>query len=226
MKKNKENILITRKLSESSPLWQLATEHHSVMAQSFLDIRPVIITAIPQAEVYFYYSKNAAIYFLKAIKELGLDLSSATHAAMGNGTADVLKKHKTTPAFIGTGSPAVVADQLIDNYAHTSICFVRAERSTQSIQKKWPSKFSELVVYKAIPKPIKISDKVHTLFATSPMNLDLAIKSIDVHSLKRVICIGPTTYAAALKLTDVDIIIANESNENSMLAAYLEAIQA
>jgi len=87
MRKSKENILITRELSDDSPLWNLADENHHVIAKSFLEIIPIALHDIPVADIYFYYSKNAAFHFVQASKNSKIDLSKSQHAAMGKGTA-------------------------------------------------------------------------------------------------------------------------------------------
>lgn len=222
MKKNRENILITRTLSKESSIWSLCEDGHKVIAQSFLEIVPFRITHIPQAEVYFYYSKNAAIQFQLASARLSIDLSSASHASMGNGTADSLKNFNIDSDFIGKGCPQNVAAQLIDKYCPHSICFVRAEQSTQSIQKLWPGKYSEVIAYSVKPISIQIKEKFHTIFATSPMNLEAALQCCDTTKLKRIVCIGPTTYNTASQLSKADIIVAIESSEYGLLEAYLD----
>lgn len=222
MKKSKENILITRALTKESSIWQLSDDGHKVIAQSFLDIVPRSIHEIPLADIYFYYSKNAAKYFIEAANALQHDLSKAEHAAMGNGTAQMLESLGIKPNFVGVDIPKITAQSIIDKYAGTSICFVRAEQSTQSIQKLWQTQYSEVIAYSVKPKSIQIQEKVHTIFATSPMNLEAAMKCCDVKDLKRIICIGPTTYNTAVKLSDVYIVMSDQSNEGSMLDAYVK----
>lgn len=221
MKKSKENILITRTLSKDSPLWQLSDDGHQIIHHSFLDIIPGVISEIPVANVYFYYSKNAVQYFLEAAKALHQDLSICDHAAMGSGTAQMLESHGIPPNFIGTQTPRITAELLIEKYVKSTICFVRAEQSTLSIQKHWPNEYSEVISYSATPKSIQIREEIHTIFATSPMNLKVAMECCNVKELKRIICIGPTTYSAAVKLSSVDIIMAEQSNERAMIDSFL-----
>jgi len=220
MKKSKENILITRPLDEKSPLRQLSKDGHKLIAQSFLNLTPQKVEHIPEADIYFYYSKNGVKYFIEAAKSLNKDLTVVKHAAMGSGTAEVLNNFGLQVDFIGSNTPLEVAKQLVSKYEKEEVCFVRANQSTQSIQKLWPSKYSQLVVYNIIPKIFSIKDEIHTILATSPMNLVAALESCKTNALKRIICIGPTTYAAAQKAIDVDCYMAQESNEVSMLEAY------
>ena len=222
MKKSKENILITRSLKDESPIWQLSKDGHQLIAQSFLDIIPLSITEIPIADVYFYYSKNAARLFVKAAQKLQLDLSKYNHAAMGEGTASVLENLEIKLNFIGKDTPKDTAQSLIDQYTGSTLCFVRAMQSTRSIQKLWPYEYSEVIAYSASPKSIQITKKINTILATSPMNLEAALQCCDVSDLKRIVCIGPTTYKAALRLSNVEIFMAKESNEVAMLASYFE----
>ena len=224
MKKSKENILITRTLSKESPFWQLSDDGHKVIAQSFLDITPTSIHEIPLADVYFYYSKNAAKYFLSAANALQYDLSKSEHAAMGSGTAQTLESFGIKTNFVGVDKPKNIAQSLINKYTDTSICFVRADQSTQSIQKLWKNEYSEVIAYSVKPRSIKIQEEIHTIIATSPINLKAALQSINVKYLKRIVCIGPTTYNAAAQISGVDIIIimADKANEESMLSAYIK----
>ncbi len=223
MKKSKENILITRTLGKESPIWQLSNDGHQVIAQSFLEIKPILITQIPVADVYFYYSKNAAKYFLLSASSLQQDISKSDHAAMGNGTAQILESHGITPSFVGTDTPAKIAQSLIRKYANSSICFVRADQSTRSIQKLWPSKYSEAISYNTQPLFVEVKEEIHTILATSPMNLEAALSCCDISALKRIVCIGPTTYAIATKLSNTSIIVAHKSSEQAMLKAYLDS---
>lgn len=222
MKKSKENILITRALDKESPLWKLSKDGHQIIAHSFLDIIPLQLSEIPKAEVYFYYSKNAAKYFVEAAKVLKVDITDSEHASMGSGTAAILKSHSITANFVGAGTPQEIVVSLINQYSSSSICFVRAEQSTQSIQKLWPNQYSEVVAYRVRPKDITIKEEIHTIFATSPMNLEAAMKCCDVQALRSIICIGTTTYSAAMKFSDIEIIMADKSSEQAMLERYLK----
>lgn len=222
MKKNKKNILITRTINKESPFWQLSNDGHKVIARSFVDIIPKTIHEIPLANVYFYYSKNAAKYFLRAANVLQYDLSKSEHAAMGSGTAQMLESLGIKTNFVGVDKPKSIAQSLINKYADTSICFVRADQSTQSIQKFWKNEYSEVIAYSVNPRSIKIQEEIHTIIATSPMNLISALKCCNVKNIKRIVCIGPTTYNAAASISDVDIIMADKANEESMLEAYIK----
>ena len=221
MKKSRENILITRTLSENSPIWQLSKNGHHIIDQSFVSIQPVAITDIPKYEIYFYYSKNGAKHFLNAAKYLGIDLSNAKHAALGNGTAAMIESYGMKVDFIGQGTPPEIANAFIHSYADLSICFVRAEQSTQSIQKHWPKEYSEVISYTIAPAAIDLEEEIHTIFATSPMNLTTAMDCCNVNTLQRIICIGPTTYNTASQYKSVAIITADQSSEQSMLDCYL-----
>jgi len=221
MKKSKENILITRKLSGNSPLWSLSDLGHSIFTHSFLEIVPVDITEIPIAEVYFYYSKNAAIEFVKAAKNLGRDITQSYHATMGSGTAKTLLDLGTQPDFVGSESPNSVARSLYEKYGDKRLCFVRAKQSTQSIQKLWPKEYIDLVIYDTTIIDIELQQSIDTIFATSPKNLHAAMRCCDTDSLTNIICIGPTTLEAAKKLTDINSIMATANNEEAMLDAYL-----
>jgi uroporphyrinogen-III synthase len=123
--------------------------------------------------------------------------------------------------FVGVDKPKSIAQSLINKYADTSICFVRADQSTQSIQKFWKNEYSEVIAYSVNPRSIKIQEKIHTIIATSPMNLIAALKCCNVKNIKHIVCIGPTTYNAAASISDVDIIMADKANEESMLEAYI-----
>jgi len=225
MRKSKRNILITRSLAVDSPLQRLADDQHHIITQSFIEIVPVEINHIPKANLYFYYSKNAAKCLIQAANKLNIDISNCSHATMGTGTAKMLASLGITPTFIGNGNPKEVAQSLIAEYANQSICFVRAKKSTKSIQSRWPKEYSDLIVYDTIAKPIKIEEEINTIFATSPMNLEVALANCHVENLEKIICIGSTTYDATKRLSEVKIIKANNSNEASMLAAYLESIE-
>lgn len=224
MRKSKENILITRVLSTESPLWQLQDDGHTLIDQSYLDILPEKINHIPKADVYFYYSKNAVKHFMKAAAKLEVDLIHSEHAAMGQGTARALEGYEIKANFIGATTPEKTSQLLIQRYGGHSICFVRAERSTRSIQKHWLKEYSEVIAYRVQSKKIEAIGNLHTILATSPMNLAAAIECNNTRALKRVICIGPTTFKAAKELIGVDIFLAKESNELALLDAYNHSV--
>lgn len=222
MKKSKGNILITRTISDESPLWQLSNDGYHLIAQSFLEIVPLTISEIPSADVYFYYSKNAAKYFFQASKKLLVDVKKSKHAAMGKGTANVLSQLGVNVDFVGQGSPTEISNELINQYSESSICFVRAKESTQSIQKNWPKSFMEIITYHTKPSPVKVEEEIDVIIATSPKNFKSAMHNCRIDSLKKIICIGPTTYDAVQKYSDVACIMATESNEDALLNAFYE----
>lgn len=220
MKKNKGHILITRSLAEESPLWQLSRDGYHIIDRSFLELTSLPIIEIPKADVYFYYSKNGAQHFVKAARSLNLDLGKSKHAAMGKGTAAILTNLGIEVDFIGDGAPTEIAQTLIATYSNVSICFVRAEQSTQSIQNKWPYPYREVIAYSIKENVTDIKEDVHTIIATSPKNLKCAVNSCQTLNLKRIICIGPTTYAAAQKYDDLILMMAKQSTESALLDAF------
>lgn len=222
MKKNKKNILITRKLGKQSPMWQLLNEDYNVIDQSFVTIHPLPNIIIPKVDVFFYYSKNAVKHFIESASDLKEELSNSLHAAMGNGTARALTECGMEIDFIGNGTPSEIAAKLQQKYSKQSICFVRAKQSTCSIQKQWPKDYEEVVSYSLTPSPFKITEEINTIFATSPMNLTTAIECCNTTSLKNIICIGPTTFKAAQQYKDVNIKIAKCSSEQSLLEAFIQ----
>lgn len=222
MKKNKGHILITRALTKESPLWQLSQDGYHIIDCSFLDITAEPITEIPKSEVYFYYSKNGAKHFVQAANSIEFDLKQSKHAAMGEGTANTLTKYGVDVEFIGSGTPIEIAKKLIALYSNSSICFVRAEQSTQSIQEQWPHTYSEVIAYRVSTKILHLTEAIHTIIATSPMNLKCAMNSCNRNQLERIICIGPTTYAAAKKYNNINVVMAKESNERALLRAFYQ----
>lgn len=221
MKKSKENILITRDLSDESPLRNLSNNARNIIAQSFIKIEALDISEIPTSEVYFYYSKNAVLHFMKAALKLKIDVKKYKHAAMGEGTSSTLASYGVKADFVGKGMPQSIAQVLIKEYHQKSICFVRAEQSTQSIQKLWPSNYNEIVAYRIIPNDINIQENIHTIFATSPMNLKISMERCNIQDLQYVVCIGSTTYKVAKEITEAEVILSESSTEEAMLQAYL-----
>ncbi len=223
MKKSKENILITRTLSEESPLQQLSKEGYHVIAQSFLEIVPYSISEIPSADVYFYYSKNAAKHFAQAANSLYLNLNHSKHAAMGKGTAKELSNQGLAVDFIGDSSPQIVAEKLLKKYSDYTICFVRAKDSTRSIQNEWPYPYTEVIAYRSEEKIVQIEKDIHTIIATSPKSFISAMRSCNSSTLKKVICIGPTTYNAVNIMVEVNTIMASSSTEAALLEAFYKS---
>lgn len=225
MKKNRETIFVTRKLADHSPIWQLKNKGFDIIDISLISIKGISIEKIPTVDIYFYYSKNAVKYFWQKAQKTNIDFTESIHACMGKGTANYLTQTTNIqPDYIGNGNPPDVAKELIMEYGEKSICFVRAQQSTKSVQQLWPKPYQEVVVYTTAIKSEKIGTEVDHLFVTSPLNAESFFKNNNPSKLKSVVCIGKTTANKVSQLYDGKIIIANESSEQSMLSSMLDNI--
>jgi len=97
-----------------------------------LRIQPIDIASIPQADWFFFYSKNGVEVFAKLWQDRW---QSAIHnpikwAAMGPGTADSMKGWGMHCDFVGHGEAEEVANQFLDHSKPTdSVVFYRAYHS-------------------------------------------------------------------------------------------------
>lgn len=210
MKKSR-HILITREIGEHSPLMEWIDKGHMLTAQSLISIHPIHIDTYPHSEVYFYYSKNA----VKCLwDQRSLDLSTLrqkNHACMGEGTAEVLRSYDISPDFVGSGKPEDVRSRLLHQYQSRSVCFVRAEKSTKSIQSNWPFSYDECIVYRVAYARVELSDPVDVLVATSPKNIESYFDQYD--DPEGIVCIGDTTMRAAECRYQGPIVVAQQTSE-------------
>ena len=209
-----KNVFISRILKPSSPIKNIIGNNHLV-AKSLIQFSALNFE-VPQADWIFFYSRNGVKYFFE---NGNYELYPYLWACMSTGTADELSHYVTDDiSFIGTGTPEEVANSYKTAVSTEQVtCFVRAEKSLDSIHKRidQPNDFS-IPVYKNSPITDIPKQKFDILIFTSPMSADAWFKNREYNS-EKIISIGPTTADHLLSTYRIEnVIIATSPSEESI----------
>ena len=117
---------------------------------------------------------------------------------MGQATAQIVKQHVRL-SFIGSGSPAEVAQQFKEVLLDQTVCFPISDLSMKSIQKNLtPDRVENVISYKTVKLIERISEQDYFLF-TSPSNVEAFLEGNIQLPSGKYFAIGPSTK---LRLTE------------------------
>ena len=195
-----------------------------VIARSLVAISSCSISAIPEADWVFFYSKNGVQYFFRAVEELGTKLpNNLQFACIGEGTAKALSVHNVKPDFIGTGAPETTALAFQKVGKGSKVLFPQALNSRQSIQKllSHTVEVISLVVYKNEPLQTFTIPYCDALIFTSPMNAKAYFQRYSIDKQQKVIAIGRTTAKSLNNLGVEEVFVADEPSEPGLVKAVM-----
>ncbi|MBP6826070.1 MAG: uroporphyrinogen-III synthase [Saprospiraceae bacterium] len=239
---------ITRDLSDNSAFKSLLTARGwQVEGRSLVMLTPLVFHDIPAAGWIFFSSKNAVQFFFQNIENQKLAIPSVKWAALGEATAEMLKKYVGEADFTGDGDPVTTAEAFLGQphprlpqreggrgtlYVPPPVgggagggvvLFPAARHVRESIMSLLSTRFQciHLEVYDNKPVGDPPASEADVLVFTSPMNAEAYFVQHVLQNKQQVVAIGRTT-AEALKALGIDgIFISEEPSERSLAEAVL-----
>ena len=213
-----QKLFISRKLNPSSPLWELS-DRYEIIDQSLIEIHPVLVDYLPEADWIFFYSQTGVkIFFDQFISNP--KLKCVLFGAFGPKTSSCIQEYGFHVAFTGNGK-SVETGPAFDLVARNKkVLFPRANYSSRSLQKILGKKIQaiDLVVYNNdVLEKIDLPDPDILVF-TSPLNAKSYFSTKQIREKQIVIAIGETTAKKLKSLGIQDAMIPNSPTEESILS--------
>ncbi|NOQ75902.1 MAG: hypothetical protein GQ574_28105 [Crocinitomix sp.] len=219
------SILITRKPGSFEKLEQWCVSQHIRLNQvPFIKVEAVLNVAIPVSDWIFLSSPQGAQHYLKHYV-----IKAKNIAALGQGTAAVLKKTRLQVAFIGepTDDPVIIGQKfnaLINS--NSTVFFPLGNRSKRSVIDQIHSdQVIEQITYKTSDQQQVLSEKFDTILFTSPSNFHSFIQSNVIDSNTCIIAMGKTTEKAIRDFDSTLDVSVLASPTESALIAFLEKLK-
>lgn len=192
-------VFISRTADESPLLVrQLQAHGYEVTAEKLIDTQQVSLNTVPQADWYFFVSRNAVEHFAAQYAiPAGVQI-----AAVGQGTAQSLLKHGYEPHFVGDDTDmAKVASDFKLAAQSGKVLFPLGDRSRRSIQKAISAHFKvlELQVYETQLRPKSFGTEFHAVVLTSPSSAEAYLSANAASNNALFVAMGATTLAYLLE---------------------------
>lgn len=209
-----KSIFISSDLAKDSIIRQLEGRYH-LSYQSFIDFKAIPFTMPSHVDCLFFYSKNGVKFFFDSNPTIP---KSITFAAMGSGTAALIKKYGMECTFVGKGNVEEIAMAFQAFIKDQHPFFVKAKNSLSSIQRILGNKIisSDLVVYDNQMKNGFSERKEDLLIFTSPMNVKAYVKLHRFKKDQQLIAIGERTALSLKEVSNSEIKIPKESTEQGI----------
>ena len=218
-------IFISRGQTKSSSFKKiLEGAGHQVIGQSLIHFNIIPIEDLPVSDWIFFYSQKGVQFLLQQIDTM--QLRGKKIACLGAAAARALSVYGPNPDFIGNGNPTSVADQFLSEAKGTSVLFIQAINSRQSIQKILGTEIQSISRAVYTNEARKDFDIPHceVLAFTSPLNADAYYEKYPPLEQQEVVAIGLTTGKALQNKGINKVIIAEKANEEAMARAVLSCI--
>lgn len=219
---------ITRDLAPDSIFKTvLSAKGWEVWGESLVELQPKSFMELPpQAQWCFFYSKNGVDFFFRNIEMQQIIVPSYMRwAAIGEGTAAVLRAYTQKVDFVGTGNPDDTAGAFLAQAKGQEVVFVQAENSQQSIENRLQDvivKHSLSVYCNQIKANFNVPNADVVVF-TSPLNAEAYLRTLKSEKCsQKIVSIGNTT---AQKLEEWGLTgykIAQQPNELALAEAVLQ----
>lgn len=210
-------IFISRELATDSPFYSiLPVKEVEIIAESLVAFAAVPFTTLPQADWYFFSSRNAVKYFFQGLKAAGLLLPlGVKFGVLGEGTAKALKEHGQVADFAGNGEPQTVGEAFGVVAAGQRVLFPRAAQSRESIQKILAETVTihDLVVYTNTPRTDFDLPCADLLVFTSPLNAEAYFARYTLKEGQKLLAIGQSTQKALHNLGMTEVLVAPTPSE-------------
>jgi uroporphyrinogen-III synthase len=216
-------IFISRNLAKDSPFLSLNSSFFSIYDNSLIDFAPIQVDHLPDAEWYFFYSKNGVKYFHESLGMIFMKSSEKRIkvACMGYGTKDEFQKYfDYNVSFTGSGNPTNVAREFSKNVKNEErVVFFTAEDSLHSVGNKLPPNIGQkqIIIYRNRQKEKITIPKSNILIFTSPKNAEAYFDYYDSVPNQKIISIGKSTAKKLHDLGVEEVIIATYPSEEGLL---------
>lgn len=222
-----KKLLITRELTDVSPINTLSTLGIKVTGQSYLRFEDIDFDEWNRdADWVFFYSKNGVRSAFANPKFLEFCMSVSI-AVYGEMTADcMIQEYDLTPHFIGDGSRENTLDKyLLSHPKHT--LFVQGSRSLKALQSdtNFQLPYSELITYQSLKRNHLLHTPKDILVFTSPLNVEYYADQYEILPSQSVWAIGETTAHALSLVTDIHINIASKPSEKVLAEEIAKSLE-
>lgn len=209
-------VFISRYIFSNSPLTR--DPAFLLQARPLIKFESVPVTEFPQADWYFFYSRNGVYFGLRQMKDRSF-FDKVNVGTMGKGTAQQFTLMTgLTPQFVGSGSAEDVAQKFLKSSEGSKVVFVRASKSLQSVQNSLKGKVDEvdLITYHNTMDEDATIDRTSVAAFTSPMNVDAYFKLKTFKTPPILIALGKSTKQAIQKYSDQEILMPEEPSEEAL----------
>jgi hydroxymethylbilane synthase len=192
-----------------------------VTGKSLVQLTPLSVSNVPQADWWFFSSQNAVRLFLP-----GRNLPPLVRmGALGPSTAEEIERQTGhTPDFVGNGDPGATAKAFITVAKKQKVVFPGAVNSMQSVQSFLDGQVDgySLHVYDNTPidAPPDMRD-MRVLVFTSPLNAVTYLSKFSLQEGQRVVAIGDSTAKALRDAGVLKVKVAEAPNEKSLAEVVL-----
>ncbi|NUO00461.1 MAG: uroporphyrinogen-III synthase [Saprospiraceae bacterium] len=214
-------VFISRVVMPESDIRQLLEPHgFEVEGRSLVAFEAVPFTLSGPFDWVFFYSKQGIQFFFDQVTKAGIVLPPSTRfAAIGPGTASLLK----IAHFTGDGVPETTAKAFGVVAAGKRVVFARAADSRQSVQALLADvvEVVDLVVYHNQPIQAPVLSEAAILIFTSPLNAQAYFSTHGLLPGQKTLAIGQTTARALSEMNIAPIGIAAHPSENAIAELVL-----
>ncbi|MFT5824354.1 MAG: uroporphyrinogen-III synthase [Crocinitomix sp.] len=218
------SILVTRKLGSFEKLEQWCVDQQILLnLVPFIKVEAVLNVTIPTTDWIFFSSPQGAQRYLKHYS-----IKAQKIAAIGQGTAAVLKKAGFKVEFIGkpTDDPEIIGQKfnaLITN--NSTVFFPISNRSKRSVINQINAKqIEERITYKTLDQQQELHAKFDVILFTSPSNFHSFAQSNNIPSNTHLIAMGKTTENAIRTFNPTLKVNVLEAPTESAIIAFLEKL--
>lgn len=219
-------ILITRTLTDQSPIQVLQSENIKVIGESFLNFEQIEFDSWDtDSDLVLFYSQRGVEYsFLNTdFKDYCKTILTAT---FGPATSDFLDTHHNIKTnIVGDGGIDSIISQIKINNP-SKVLFVQGEQSLKRLQSldTWDFDYTEVVPYRSIDRPVLLSNPADILVFTSPLNVVHYCNQYIIEPSQTLWAIGPTTASAIKERTDHPIHLPIKPTEASLTVDILRSL--
>jgi uroporphyrinogen-III synthase len=215
-------VFITREVDTDGPLYAALTDRGwALQGCSLIEFSAEPVTALPQSDWLFFYSKNGVRFLLSQVSKD--QLRTYRLAAIGKGTAAMLEAYDLHVAFTGTGKPESTARAFERAAAGSSVTFVQARHSKRSVESMLSEKVTActLIVYNNVSKKNAHIPKADLYIFTSPLNVEAFAAQHAAPEPGRVLAIGPSTARAIEHIWKFQPVVSEAPDEESLAKSAL-----
>ena len=221
-----KTIFITRNLTNQSIFRkQLESAGFTVHGKSLLKFSAMPFNSVPKSDWIFFYSKNGVKYFFERLEDNNRDIpKNVQWAAIGKGTAKLLKTKIQKIDFTGTGNTLETATEFLKLAKGQTVLFPQAKHSRKTIQRLLEKNITSknLIVYKNEMKAQVSVPDCDGLVFTSPMNAKAYFKDRVLFDDQKIFAIGRTTEKTLVSMGIQDYKVAEEPTEEALVKVILE----
>ncbi len=211
-------VVITRAV-EGDELITRTLQGHGITLHGAELLAPATVPFedIPEHDRLFFTSRNAVRFFVQG----GGDLRMAPCDAIGNGTAEEIRKHGGQAVFIGDGPDTpTIAMAYVERFGQVNVLFPCTADGLRTVQKAMPAGHAiDLHVYAM--RPVRSARPIDgdVVIVTSPNHADALHAITPLHRWKHLVAMGTSTAQRIKTLSGADAMIPWASTQMALIDA-------